>query len=271
MSNETTKNAAPTSEGAQDYSEPMKELRAAMFDRITAIVDADGNGRINFINWACARFAIIAAGVAVQEQRPVAWVRYRSDGGFEGPIMDSDDRMCDTRRKSGAWTALVHREAATVALTEVDSWSQGAQFALRAIAKHDLCFLTDSMKLSAIKLATDSCVAEKYRLRAASPAADSAVPSGEKQAAADRAIALFPFVREPVTRDRLRALRALVADEKLFPIDGAQPSERPAFTDQQIYNKFSFLEGLVSQNRYIQIAETAIEIYKSANTQGAKQ
>ncbi|HEP6431533.1 TPA: Lar family restriction alleviation protein [Burkholderia cenocepacia] len=37
---------------------------------------------------------------------PIAWVRFRSDGGFEGPIMDSDERMCDTRRKSGAWSPL---------------------------------------------------------------------------------------------------------------------------------------------------------------------
>lgn len=41
----------------------------------------------------------------------VAWVRYRSDGGFEGPIMDSDERMCDVRRKSGAWTPLYHGSA----------------------------------------------------------------------------------------------------------------------------------------------------------------
>jgi hypothetical protein len=34
----------------------------------------------------------------------VAWVRYRSDGGFEGPIMDTDARMCDTRRSF--WTPL---------------------------------------------------------------------------------------------------------------------------------------------------------------------
>jgi hypothetical protein len=40
------------------------------------------------------------------ERKPTAWVRYRSDGGFEGPIMDTDERMCDTRRKSGAWTPL---------------------------------------------------------------------------------------------------------------------------------------------------------------------
>lgn len=37
---------------------------------------------------------------------PVAWVRYRSDGGFEGPIMDSDVRMEGSRRTSGAWTPL---------------------------------------------------------------------------------------------------------------------------------------------------------------------
>ncbi len=37
---------------------------------------------------------------------PVAWVRFRSDGGIEGPILDTDPRMDDVRRKSGAWTAL---------------------------------------------------------------------------------------------------------------------------------------------------------------------
>jgi hypothetical protein len=39
-----------------------------------------------------------------ERKEPVAWVRYRSDGGFEGPIMDSDARMCDTRRSF--WTPL---------------------------------------------------------------------------------------------------------------------------------------------------------------------
>ncbi|MBR8343038.1 hypothetical protein KDX40_04705 [Burkholderia ambifaria] len=43
--------------------------------------------------------------------KPVAWVRYRSDGGFEGPIMDTDERMCDVRRTSGAWTPLYDRRA----------------------------------------------------------------------------------------------------------------------------------------------------------------
>jgi len=56
--------------------------------------------------------AAIAAGGA---QEAVAWVRYRSDGGFEGPIMDTDARMCDTRRSF--WTPLCH-VAATVGMTD---------------------------------------------------------------------------------------------------------------------------------------------------------
>jgi len=35
---------------------------------------------------------------------PVAWVRFCSDGAYEGPIMDS--QMEDVRKKSGAWTPL---------------------------------------------------------------------------------------------------------------------------------------------------------------------
>ena len=36
--------------------------------------------------------------------QPVAWIRFRSDGAYEGPIMDA--AMEDVRRKSGAWTPL---------------------------------------------------------------------------------------------------------------------------------------------------------------------
>jgi hypothetical protein len=53
------------------------------------------------------------------ERKPTAWVRYRSDGGFEGPIMDTDERMCDTRRKSGAWTPLYAAPLAQSAEPEV--------------------------------------------------------------------------------------------------------------------------------------------------------
>ena len=36
--------------------------------------------------------------------QPVAWVRFRSDGCYEGPLMDV--QMEDSRKKSGAWTPL---------------------------------------------------------------------------------------------------------------------------------------------------------------------
>ena len=36
--------------------------------------------------------------------KPVAWVRFCSDGCYEGPIMD--EKIEDVRKKSGAWTPL---------------------------------------------------------------------------------------------------------------------------------------------------------------------
>ncbi|MBA1366947.1 hypothetical protein [Burkholderia gladioli] len=47
-----------------------------------------------------------APAIPAEKPTPTAWVRFRSDGGFEGPIMDSDERMCDTRRTCGAWMPL---------------------------------------------------------------------------------------------------------------------------------------------------------------------
>jgi hypothetical protein len=36
--------------------------------------------------------------------KPFAWVRFGSDGRIEGPILDTDERICDIRRKE--WTPL---------------------------------------------------------------------------------------------------------------------------------------------------------------------
>lgn len=62
------------------------------YDELAAIAggDHDGHARIN-------------GGVY---RAPVAWVRYCSDGTFDGPIMDTDIRMAGARRASGAWTPL---------------------------------------------------------------------------------------------------------------------------------------------------------------------
>lgn len=72
--------------------------------RKVAILDC-GNGVLFGVDGAldAARDAIAQAE---QRGEVVAWVRFRSDGGIEGPIMDADSRMSDTRRQSGAWTPL---------------------------------------------------------------------------------------------------------------------------------------------------------------------
>ena len=62
---------------------------------------------------------VLASHPAPEAAKPVAWVRFTSDGGYEGPIMDCDRRIDDVRRKSGAWTPLFTRapEAAQAGLT----------------------------------------------------------------------------------------------------------------------------------------------------------
>ena len=48
--------------------------------------------------------ANLAAPVAPSSRKPVAWIRYCSDGTYEGPIIHG--RMEDMRKESGAWTPL---------------------------------------------------------------------------------------------------------------------------------------------------------------------
>lgn len=48
-----------------------------------------------------------------------------------------------------------------------DAWREGAQFALKEVAKSDVAFITDSMLEVTIKLATEACIKERDRLKAA--------------------------------------------------------------------------------------------------------
>ena len=41
---------------------------------------------------------------ACETAKPVAWIRFCSDGCYEGPIMD--EQIEDVRKNSGAWTPL---------------------------------------------------------------------------------------------------------------------------------------------------------------------
>jgi hypothetical protein len=62
-------------------------------------------------NFHLSRMRVLVAEKEAYERHApkpklVAWVRFCSDGCFEGPIMDSDSRMDGVRRTSGAWTPL---------------------------------------------------------------------------------------------------------------------------------------------------------------------
>ncbi|GAA4400520.1 hypothetical protein [Quisquiliibacterium transsilvanicum] len=60
------------------------------------------------------------------DAEPVAWVRFRSDGGYEGPLMDSDKNMSGARRLSGVWTKLY--PVATPALRLPEPMTEAAVF-----------------------------------------------------------------------------------------------------------------------------------------------
>ncbi len=54
--------------------------------------------------------------------KPVAWIRFRSEGAYEGPIADC--AMDDVRRKSGAWTPLYAQSTIDAAVAaERDRWN----------------------------------------------------------------------------------------------------------------------------------------------------
>ena len=60
-----------------------------------------------FVQWAKKRARYVLEKVDSGETaQPAAWIRFCSDGTYEGPIADCDRRMDATRRTSGAWTPL---------------------------------------------------------------------------------------------------------------------------------------------------------------------
>lgn len=55
--------------------------------------------------------AVSKLATAVKMAKPVAWIRFCSDGCYEGPIMD--EQIEDVRKNSGAWTPLYARHNAS--------------------------------------------------------------------------------------------------------------------------------------------------------------
>lgn len=66
-------------------------------------MDDEDRYYITASSWA--RRGYLAAMLAPQAE-PVAWVRFCSDGCYEGPLMNSNPAMDGARRTSGAWTPL---------------------------------------------------------------------------------------------------------------------------------------------------------------------
>ena len=90
----------------------MKQSHYNELMKIAADLETEGDGAI-----AKSLRAALAA-LPSDARAPVAWVRYRSGGGFEGPIMDTDLRMCDTRRSF--WTPLYAAPVAPAAAAQPD-------------------------------------------------------------------------------------------------------------------------------------------------------
>ena len=105
------------------------------FERIKRLaLDAGGQGALpvpqslqKIVRECIDGAALLAAPAAATAQdKPVAWVRYRSDGGFEGPIMDSDPRICDTRRSF--WSPLYAAPQAATGAQELTDFKRFEQF-----------------------------------------------------------------------------------------------------------------------------------------------
>jgi len=95
-----TFDAARGAQGEDDFDNEVSATRRCASDLALAIE------RIRALTAAQQPDHIVDATkmVAQQQGQAVAWVRYRSDGGIEGPVLDQ--HMDDIRRNSGAWTPL---------------------------------------------------------------------------------------------------------------------------------------------------------------------
>ena len=136
-------------------------------------------------------------------QQPVAWVRFRSDGCYEGPIMDSDSRMDGSRRTSGAWTPLYTAPPVPRAVLMAALWEFHRDF----YPSHDRKNNELGLRISAIA----DCYASKVQpdVELVSYAPDMATCTlriGDEQYLFDRHV----DQPEPVNHQLLAALKPLV-------------------------------------------------------------
>jgi len=94
-------------------------------------------------------------------------------------------------------------------------------------------------------------------------AAQAAMQESERVTAADEYFAARTWIMD--TSDNRRIFEAGFdrAYALLSKLRAPVADERAALTRQDIFDRFQFLEGLVTERRYKQIAETAVAIYES--------
>lgn len=83
--------------------------------RLREIADTTEQYSDRHSRWVAENLRAIAAELEAPatDPLPVAWIRWRSDGGYEGPLMH--DQMEDVRKRSGAWTPLYRHPPTEVA------------------------------------------------------------------------------------------------------------------------------------------------------------
>lgn len=90
------------------YFDDSSDFRSAL-GSVVRYLDAElageclGNPKAAY-DKVCAMLAASPAAPVAGTAEPVAWIRFRSDGGYEGPIMHA--AMEEVRKNSGAWTPL---------------------------------------------------------------------------------------------------------------------------------------------------------------------
>jgi hypothetical protein len=143
---------------------------------------------------AKARAVELLSGSTPSETRePLAWVRYRSDGGFEGPIMDTDERMCDARRSF--WTPLYAAPQPYPTAVVLDDET-------RAVLRLCIVELSSWMRDHGQDLRSQDAVKRARALVAASPQ-----PVEQTRALTDEACeAIRQFFGSQKTDDEIRAL-----------------------------------------------------------------
>jgi len=173
--------------------------------------------------------AVLAAPSAIKEYltpeitqatgftKPVAWVRFRSDGGYDGPIMDDSRDMDDIRRRSGAWTALVSAQSVEKKLSSMTRMFNAACA--------DLGLISEALGLDPDDGGAEPIISAIEELKNATPSTPAVTLSSEPVAVIGDVFGLYWCGTGPIAP--IIARHNLKVGDYLYA--AAQPSEEAEF------------------------------------------